>query len=246
MSKNLSEQTRVVDVASIVRHGEQLTLPEGMTLEGAIDLLQRRQEYEEEDTVVSEKFDVLPYDGANALNEVLRQKYGWAQAIPTPGFFGDRPPTMIRVEVDAGAFKEVPWGRFSLPNLARGGYIETSTQQTNGRFNFALVARIKRKDEADIRSLFKAVRTFLKTGSIYMGKAIKIRFRNDEGDILPVPDPSFIDTSLIDPKGLIYAHDVMEAVETNLFTPITRVKDCIKNNIPVKRGILLGDRKSVV
>ena len=26
----------------------------------------------------------------------------------------------------------------------------------------------------------------------------------------------------------------------NLFTPITRVKDCIKNSIPVKRGILLG------
>jgi len=236
----LSEQQRVVDVASIVRHGEQLTLPEGMTLEGAIDLLQRRQEYEEEDTVVSEKFDVLPYDGANALNEVLRQKYGWAQAIPTPGFFGDRPPTMIRVEVDANVFKEVPWGRFSLPNLARGGYIETSTQQNNGRFSFALVARIKRKDETDIRSLFKAVRTFLKTGSIYMGKAIKIRFRDEEGTILPVPDPSFIDTALIDPKGLIYAHDVMEAVETNLFTPITRVKDCIKNSIPVKRGILLG------
>src|SRR3546814_15108065 len=55
-----------------------------------------------------------------------------------------------------------------------------------------------------------------------------------------MPEPKFIDTSKIDPASLIYAADVQASVETNLFTPISRVHDCLKNGIPVKRGVLLG------
>lgn len=240
MSKTLSEQAKTVDVAEIVRHGEKLILPSGMSLDGALDLIERRRKYENEVTEFSEQFGVMPWDGANALNEVLRAKYGWAQATATPSFFGSRPPKMISIEVAPGVFKQVPWGRFNLPNLEGGGYIETGVQVENGRYAFSISATIKRVNEDDVRSLFADIRQFLKTGSIYMGKAIKIRFRDGDGDPLGMPEPSFIDTAKIDPNGLIYAKDVMSAVETNLFTPIRRVHDCIANGIPVKRGVLLG------
>lgn len=241
MSNTLSQiTTKIVDVASIVTHGEQLTLPVGMSIKGAIDLLQRREKYDNEATAFSEKFNVLPFDGANALNEVLRQKYGWAQATATPSFFGPQPPQMLTIEVAPNVHKQVPWGRFSLPNLAEGGFVECDVQVDNGRYAFAVSARIKRVDEPAIRSLFADIRAYLKTGSIYMGQAVKIRFRDDDGDVLAMPQPSFIDTSKIDPESLIYAKDVMNSVQTNLFTPILRVHDCIKNGIPVKRGVLLG------
>ncbi|MEX0632802.1 hypothetical protein M8494_14785 [Serratia ureilytica] len=36
------------------------------------------------------------------------------------------------------------------------------------------------------------------------------------------------------------------AIETNLFTPIERITDCIANDIPVKRGVLLGGHTAPV
>ena len=237
MSKTLSEQA-VTNVAEIVRHGEKITLPENLSIADAIEVLKSRATYEQQTTVVRQEYSVLPLDGANALNEVLRAKYGWAQAVPTPGFFGSAPPQMLSVEVKPGVFNKVPWGRFELPNI--DGMVQCDVSHKAGRYIFNLVASVKRKHEADITALFAAVGTYLKTGSIYMGNAVKIRFRDDDGDPLGMPEVELIDTRKIDPSGLIYAADVQAAVETNLFTPISRVHDCIANNISVKRGVLLG------
>lgn len=209
-----------------------------MSLEQASDLIRRRAEYEEEETSFKEVYDVFPLDGAHALAEVLIRKFGWAPATSTPGFFGNTPPQLISVEVAPGEFKRVPWCRFSLPNIK--GYVETAVGVKNNRYSFAISARILRMDEETVRSLFAEVREYLKAGSIYQGKAVKIRFRDEDGNPLSMPEPKFLDTSKIDPNGLIYAADVQAAVETNLFTPIQRVHDCIANGIPVKRGILLS------
>ena len=239
MAKTLKdEQAKEIAVAEIVRHGEKLVLPEGMTLEQASDLIARRAQYEQEKTAFSESFDVLPFDGAHALAEVLINKFGWAPATSTPSFFGPQPPQLISIAVSATEHKVVPWGRFSLPNIK--GFIETGVGHKNGRYTFSIQAQILRMDEPTVRSLFAEVREFLKTGSIYQGQAVKIRFRDDDGDPLQMPVPEFIDTSKINPDSLIYAADVMASVETNLFTPISRAHDCLANGIPVKRGILLS------
>lgn len=238
MSKTLNETVKQIAVTEIVRTGERLTLPEQMTIDMAIDLLVRRKDFEEEATAFSEAYDVFPLDGAHALDVVLVQKFGWAPATATPGFFGPKPPQMISVEYAPGQFRSVAWGRFALPNI--DGYIQTSVAMKNNRVSFALNANVKRKDEGTIRSLFNELREYLKEGSIYKGKAIKLRFLDDGGNMLEMPEPKFLDTSKIDPNGLIYAADVQALVETNLFTPITRVRDCIANGIKVKRGVLLG------
>jgi transitional endoplasmic reticulum ATPase len=105
---------------------------------------------------------------------------------------------------------------------------------------FVLSATVKRKDEPVIRELFTSLREYLKTHSIYRGKAIKIRFRDDDGDTIPMPQPEFMDVADVDPDGLLLNKDLMASINANLFTPITRVADCIQNGIKVKRGVLLG------
>ncbi len=224
-------------VASITQHGDKLILPEGMEIPAAISLLQRRMTYLQEDVNMVESFDVFPWDGANALDIVLTRMYGWAPATATPSMFGKQPPSLINVEIGYKKYKKVAWGRFTLPNI--DGFVQCGVDQKNGRYVFQLTAKVKRTHEQTVNKLFNELRAELNVTSIYRGQAIKIRFRNEEGKVLEMPEPSFLDTD-IDDKMLIYSEDVKAAVETNLFTPIRRVEDCLKAGIPVKRGVLLG------
>ncbi len=238
MGKELNEAGDVAHVAEIVYHGEKLILPNGMGMGSAIDLLKSRQKYLEQKISMRDVFDVFPWDGANAIQQVLSKKFGWANSVPTPGFFGDTPPAMINVEVAPGVFREVPWGAFEIPGVS--GRIQTSATQKDGRYVFVLTASILRKDEATVKDVFDGVREFLKTGSIYKGHAIKLRFLDDDGDPLEMPEPKFMDTSKIGTEMAIYSNEVQDAIRTNLFTPIQRVADCLANGISVKRGVLLG------
>lgn len=238
--KAFGELKSEVDVAEIRYHDGPLLLPLGMSLKAAVAMLVAREDFLMTTVDINETFDVFPMDGANALTEVMTEMYGWAPATPIPGFFGDTPPQLIRTEVAPGVFKEVQWGRFTIPG-GDGGFVQTSAARgSNGRFSFVIHANVLRKDEDMVRSLFHAVREYLKVNSIYRGQAIKIRFRDDHGKPLAMPEPSFMDTSKINPDGLIYSDEVQRSVEVNLFTPIQRVQDLLLNGMSVKRGILLG------
>lgn len=238
MAKNLDEAGKKSHVAEIVYHGEKLILPEGMSIDDAQDLLERRKKYLEEKVDIRETFNVFPWDGANAIDEVLTRKFGWSAATATPGFFGPQPPKMITIDIGYNKTKQVPWGAFSLPGV--DGLLHTSVSRAEGHLEFSLVAQVKRKDEATIKSIFKEVREFLKDNSIYKGQAIKMRFLDDDGDLLEMPVPKFMDTSQISEDMVIYPKSVQTQIAINLFTPIRRVRDCIANKIPVKRGVLLG------
>lgn len=238
MSKPLSQQPKIVNNVDIVRHGEQLLIPETMTMEDAVELLERRIAYDAQEVAFSENFEVFPWDGANALDAVLTARYGWAPATATPSMFGPQPPKMITIDTGYGQRKEVAWGRFSLPNIA--GFIQCSADKVRGRLVFKVDAKVLRRDEDNIKKLFRELRAELSERSIYRGQAFKMRFRNDDGDVLEMPEPQFINHMDIDPATLVYATDVQASIETNLFTPIRRIRDCKANGIPVKRGVLLG------
>lgn len=240
MAKTLDQAGEKAHVAEIVYHGEKLILPEGMSIADAKELLTRREKFLEEKVTLQETFDVFPWDGANAIDEVLTRKFGWSAATATPGFFGPTPPALISIEIDYGKTKQVPWGSFSLPNV--DGLLKTSVGEKEGRFAFALVANVKRKDEAIIKRIFDEVREYLKHNSIYKGKAIKMRFLDDDGDPLPMPEPKFMDTSAISEDMVIYPKKVQDQIAINLFTPIKRIQDCIDNGIKIKRGVLLGGK----
>lgn len=229
-----------VHVADVVRHGDKLIVPEQMKYAQAIDLLHRRMKFEEETVELNETFDAFPWDGAHALEAVLVRKFGWAPSETKPGGFFQppQPPQLVSIEVDAGVYKQIAWGQFSLPTV--DGIIDCTTGHKDGGIRFALEATVKRKDEETIKAIFAEVRAELKANSIYRGKAIKLRFRDDNGKALAMPEPKFIDTTVINPAHLIYSREIETAIQTNLFTPIERVADCVANGIPVKRGVMLG------
>jgi transitional endoplasmic reticulum ATPase len=227
-----------VHAVQIVNQGNAITLPVDMSVDAAIETLIRRKAFLDEDTVVREKFDVFPWDGAVALDTVLTNRYGWVAAEATPGFFGPTPPQILTVDIDHDQKRKVPWGRMSIPGIT--GFIQCTADTIDGRICFELVASVKRRDEPTIEGLFQDLRAYIASNSIYRGKAFKIRFYNDAGDKLEMPEPKFLNVADVDENHLIYSDDVMAAVRTNLFTPIERVKDCAANGIPFKRGVLLG------
>jgi transitional endoplasmic reticulum ATPase len=238
MAKTLDQAGKEVSVAKVVQYGEQITIPEKMTIPKAIEVLKSRYEYLQTEMVVSEEFDVFPWEGGLALMKALQRKYGWAQAVPIPGFFGATPPQMVTIDVSPTEKIDIPWGRFAIPGVK--GYLQTGTTQIKGRVGFQLTAKILRNDEEVVKQIAADIRHILATESLYAGQAIKIKFYADDGDQLGIPELTFIDTSGIKPEQLILSDDVLDSVETNLFTPITRVPDLRANGIPIKRGILLG------
>ena len=241
MGKSLDKAGPVTEVADIVHHGEKLILPEGMKIPAAIDLLYRRAEYLEATVEIAEKFDVFPFDGAYALSQVIIERYGWAQGKPIMSMFGEQKPQIFKIPSSVTDKVDVPWGMFELPNVT-GTLTTSSTRNAQGRYIFSLSAEVKRKDEETIRDLFKNLRDYLSKNSLYRGKAIKIRFRDDAGEPLQMPEPEFVDVSNVSVDGLLLNDDLEASINANLFTPITRVNDCLANGIKVKRGILLGGK----
>lgn len=238
MSKTLDTAVAPYVTAEVVRSGEKLLIPEEMDLKRARDLIDERIEFEKQTVQLNETFDVFPWDGAIAFAQVLTDTYGWAPHRPTPGFFGDTPPQLITVATDWNQSTQVPWGTFGLPNI--NGVMDTGAEMKDGRLQFQLIASVKRSGENVVKKLFADLRVRLLNQSIYRGKAFKMRFRNDSGKKLSMPEPKFLRVDDIDEAGLIYSRSVQDSIENNLFTPIKRVRELKDNGIPVKRGILLG------
>jgi transitional endoplasmic reticulum ATPase len=238
MGKNLEELGPKTHVAEIVHHGEKLVVPEGMDIDRAIEMLYRRKKYLETTVDINEKFDVSPFDGAYGLSQVIIEKFGWAQGKPIKTMFGEQKPQIFKIPISVHEKADVPWGHFELPNIS--GTLATSVEYQGDRAVFALSASVLRKDENTIKSLFDELREYLKTHSLYRGKAIRVRFRDDDGEALAMPEPTFIDVEGLHVDNLILSKELEASVRANLFTPIERVDDCILNNIKVKRGVLLG------
>jgi hypothetical protein len=68
--------------------------------------------------------------------------------------------------------------------------------------------------------------------SIYRGKSLRLRLRDEDGDPLEMPTPQFLNNE-IEETALVYPEAVHRAIHTNLFVPITRARDCVDNGIPI-------------
>lgn len=242
MSQTLDKaaRTQKVLVADVVRLGEAITIPDGMTCEEAIDSIKRRMEYENKETVMTDTFDVFPWDGAVSLHRVLTAKYGFAEGVTIPGtwFSPERPPEMHNIETDYDKKELIPWGRLQVPGVE--GYMQTSYAKQSGRWVFKLEAKVKRRDEDIIKEIFALLKVEVRRSSIYRGKAIKIRFKTEAGETDALPEPKFLNANAVDESMLVFSEPIMNSVRTNLFTPIVRALDCIANGISIKRGVLLG------
>jgi transitional endoplasmic reticulum ATPase len=228
----------ITDVITVVQHGEQLVIPESLPLDRAVKVLQQKIEFEGQDVAVNAVIPGFVYDGAHAFYRVLEAKFGWANSVATPTMFGPRPPAILSVPVDIDKVVEVPWGRFELPGIE--GYLDTGVDFQDGQWVFVIGGVVKRKHEKQIAEIVETTKAYLKEHSVYRGKPFQVRWRDEEGDPLEMPQPQFLDLPGDTRSNLIFSDDVRASIETNLFTIIENTDQVRKIGVPLKRGILLS------
>jgi transitional endoplasmic reticulum ATPase len=224
-----------VDVG-VLKEGVKIVLPKNMSLEDGIEALKRKIKEEQTEIAIHEEVEAFPLDGAYALMQVLKSRYGWAHPVPEETFFGPRPPVMVNLEIAYGKQTQVIWGQFTLPGIE--GVIKTGVAKKYGQMIFAISGQVKKKYEDQVKQIADEVRAYVRESSIYRGKAIRLR-TNDNGDFDMANPPMFLDLSKVREEELIFPDAVHAQVQTSLWTPIEKTEACRAHKIPLKRGVLL-------
>lgn len=214
-----------------VKVGDTFTIPHGMTYEQAQHTLRRKQEEDETPTELTREFNFRHMDGAYATAQVLKERFGITLGVTIPGgmFTPSRPPELKTVPIGPNETAQVPWGRFEIPSLP-GVEITTCNGHTNKEYGdiYCLHAYGPRKHRAEIESLFDAIDEYLKTKSIYRGKAT-----------LGYADPEFMDLSEFDASQVVHTAEVRSQLETSLFSVLRYTDAMRRDGLPLKRAVLL-------
>lgn len=243
----MNHKTTTVNNVTVAHEGTQIILPmvngQPMSYDEAIEWMSRKKEEDERTVAIHNVLSCSPMDGAVALQKAISRTYGWSEGVPTPGFFGDRPPAMIRVETSSTSSVQVPWGRIEIPGIE--GYLATGLQ-AEPQPAFVIGGQVKRKHARAVNELVDLTRQILKEDSIYKGKAVKVTFDyiDEDGDQCrdydPIQDsPKFLDLGKVSDNDLIFGEKVLKDIDIGLFTPIEHTEACRRFGVPLKRGILL-------
>lgn len=228
---------KAIPVAKIDRHDGPIMLPKKMTEEAAITVLQRAVAEAKEPYEFRETMPVFPYDGALALKKALEQRFGFAQMEATKGFLGmfKIPPTMLKVPSGPGETTTVPWGRFAIPGIP--GWIACDTAWDDGRRQFCVVGETLNGYKAEVDALLVRIREIATSESLIRGKAVRMSFRDSDGDTRDIPSVAFLPESDAAP---VFSRDLEHAIDANILTPMRHAAMARKHGIPLKRGTLLA------
>lgn len=246
MKKMMAEEKDATDNrfkntdVSVEHKGTKIILPSDpheMSYKEGIAALQMRQKEEETEVAVNEIVKAFPFDGAYAFMKAMKIIYGWATPIPTPSFFGPRPPQTISLEIDYGVTTQIIWGDFAVPGIS--GKLKTGVYpDDSGMMYFCVQGVVLKKHMKDVKRIADLTREIVAQHSIYRGKAIRLDC-DKNGNVDFNRQPKFLDLSRVNPDELTYSEEVMAQIRTNLFTPIEHTKTCREYGIPLKRGVLL-------
>lgn len=240
--KNLASGNLAVAVKlasdTLVRGGDKIIVPEQFHLRQVVTLLEDQIEYESTSVEIIETIDGSFWDGIYAFGLAMHDVFGWVQAKPQATFFGEIKPTMHSLPSGVNTSVLVAWGKFDVPGI--DGHIFTDAAMKDGRVVFVIKAEVKRRNEKQIRALAELTRLYAKTKSLYRGKAVRIKFVDDKGQMIKFPEPKFMDVEHLNVDSLILPKSVGDAVATSIFTPIQKSEICRTAGIPLKRGILLS------
>lgn len=229
-----------VDVVQVVEHDGPLSLPKGMSLSRAIKALEDERTHRETTVGIHAPIEGFLPDVAHAFFQVLKRRYGWVHNKPTPGFFGDQPPIMLTVQTGLNSHVEVPWGRTVVPGVE--GFLEPGTEMHLGRVRFVLGGEVKRKHEDTVKEIVAETKEYLKDGSVFKGQAFRLRWIQDNGQPVQMPEPVFLDINRTLKNELVFSAEVEHSIQVNIFTPIVRTELVRRLGVPRKRGILLSGR----
>lgn len=215
-------------------------LPSPVGLREGAEVLNRKADEEEQEITISEIIDALPWDGAQAFEQAVRDLFGWGIWQPQKVMWFKIPPTLRTIKTGPGPDdkKQVFWGEMFIPQL--DATLSTGTAVHEGRrIVFQIKGSIAKKNRYQLEGLVALARIYANERSIYKGQAIRM-FVNENGTLDNNREPEFIK---IDPRiedELVFSDEVMAQINTNLFAPIEYPEACRKLGIPLKRGILFA------
>jgi len=221
--------------------GTKIILPDDpnrMSIDAGIKTLTRIKKAEETVYQVAEEIPCHFFDGLVCFAKALKNIYGYSQAKPTPGFFGETPPRFVHVKTgpNVNDFIQVPYGSFSLPNI--DGTIQTIQTETRGIPTLAIVGKIKAKDKKIVMDIIKEAVRIQKAESIYAGRSIILESDQTETGV-DFDDPlEFFDPSA-GHEVPIHNKETEDTINVSVMAPLIYTAACRAQNIPLKRGILL-------
>ena len=226
----------------IEHHGRAITLPgdpANMPTEKAIEALKRKLADDNQPFMVNEIIDAYPLDAAVAFVKAMTKLYGWASPQTVMTFFGPKPPSMISVKTghrDEDVI-QCPFGAFKLPGIDE--VVHTLIDDVdNNKIAFIIRAQVKKKDKHLLLELATETRRIVRDESIYRGKAIRLGV--DYNGSLDINNPpQFMMVSDTAEESLIFDRDIQAQIDTSILVPIKHTKQCRKQKVPLKRGILL-------
>lgn len=227
--------------ADIEHSGNKIILPADpskMSTREAIAALERKAQDEETVLDVYEIIRAYPDDALVAFYESMREKYGWASPKVKMTMFGPRAPDLLTIQTGPkeGQSVQVPFGQFTLPSVENP--IETHRTSVDGQPCLVISGSVKKREAEVVKQLAQATRERLKTKSIYLGKAIRLRVDSD-GDLNYDMPPEFLETDYIQKDELILNDDEFLQVQASLWSPIENTEACVQHGIPLNRGVLL-------
>ncbi len=128
------EDKKVYSTNDIKRRGKQFIIPEDVSIEECLEVLQKKVNEEMGRIEITEIIDAFPWDGVRAFQAALKELYGvsYHDKVIVNTMFGAKEilPELRSVEVDFNKTESVPWGRFSIPGM--DGHIDTMVTDKGG------------------------------------------------------------------------------------------------------------------
>lgn len=216
--------------------GSKIVLPDGMSFETAMAVLQRNKDDAETPAVWDFKYNYRPDDGGYAAMRVLERLYGSAfgeSMVVDGGMFGggeqEVPSQTRKVAISLTDNVEIPWGLVTVPSKPGLELIfcDRHPHPDYGKvFELHIKGPKKYKDEAARINL--AIEEELASNSIYRGKALT-----------GAKELKFFDLSAVDPAQIVFADDVQRDLSAKLWS-ILRYSDVVRGEgVSLKRTVLL-------
>lgn len=215
------EQERIEDLVTIAKD---------KGLDKAMKEMSERIGREEQIVEMEYTIKCFQHEGAYAISQAVERVLGRFDMAPSGASEG--PPTLINIKLPNGEYVKAPWGEISLPGFDKGCYIELDYDWDRGELT--VEARIKTRDEADIRKIITMAEQILAKESIYLGQAIELNFDSSGY----ADEPTFMDLSAIDSDKILFSDEILDG----LVPVLSRIKEterCREEGLDIKLGVLM-------
>jgi transitional endoplasmic reticulum ATPase len=222
-----SDPAKMQGNVDVVNKGDQIILPEGMSVPHAMEWLKRKEKADNEMISYNEAIAGFPLDVVRALGLVVKEKFGFSS---TADFW----PSSYSIEVDAdGSTDQVFVGAFSIPAIEDS---QISTAPT-GPLELTISFKVKQKDKERVKEIAALTRKKLQSDSVYRGKAFQLTWgRNPTAGQYGWETPKFIKTGLF---GTLQVNDDTQRMIDVIWTLIERTAQARRLKIPLKKGFML-------